>query len=197
MVRELERAVAGGDGHVETVDEIRLDPVNWPRARPEIVLLDHHGEFNRRVGYAGWQRSLYEVARFDSAPERTLAVLLDESPTEIELWVRLQQADLALNWTGTGQTYHPDFLVAEPAVERHGRVVRPCWVVEVKADNRIDDDEVARKHEAAVRWTARVNADAAAEPDEWHVLLASEGDISRAKGSWKRLRELARTDHDG
>lgn len=194
VVHRLERAVAEGAGHLETVDEIALAPIDWPRARPEVVLHDHHGEFNRRVGYAGWQRSLYEVARFDSAPERSLAVLLDESPTEVELWVRLQQSDLAVNWTGTGQTYHPDFLVAEPTMERHGRLSRPCWVVEVKADNRLDDDEVARKHEAAVRWAARVNADGAAEPDEWHVLLAGEGDIAHARGSWKRLRQLARTD---
>ena len=194
VVRELGRAVSDGAGHVETVSDIRLLPIDWFRSRAEITLSDHHSEFNRRLGYAGWQRSLYDEARFDSSTERDLAVLLDTSPTEVELWVRLMANDLAINWTGTGQTYHPDFLVAEPAVERHGRLIRPCWVVEAKADRDVGDPDVLAKHEAAVTWAARVNADGKAAPDEWHVLLASESAIKDAKGSWKRLKQLGSVD---
>jgi hypothetical protein len=78
------------------------------------------------------------------------------------------------------------------AGERHGRVVRRCFVVEVKAD--LDDADVVAKHQAAVRWAARVNADGVAAPDEWHVLLASESALRDARGSWPQLLQRGRTD---
>lgn len=197
VVRELSRAVAEGGAHLEQVEDISFTTIDWPRPRADIALEDRHGEFHQRLAYRGWERSLYDEARFDSSTERSMAVLLDTARDDVELWVRLHQGDLAMNWTGTGQRYHPDFLAAEAATERHGRIVRPCWVIEVKADNRKDDPEVVAKHEAAVQWASRVNADEAVTPDEWHVLLASESNIRDAKGSWRRLLTLARTDLDG
>lgn len=72
--------------------------------------------------------------------------------------------------------------------------MRRCWVIEVKADNQVEADDVIGKFEAARRWAARINADGCADPDEWHVMLASETAIGQAKGSWTQLLARTRTD---
>lgn len=60
-------------------------------------------------------------------------------------------------------------------------------MVEVEADNRMDDDEVHAKLTAARQWASRINAEGFAEPDEWHVMLASESHLAAAHGSWTQL----------
>lgn len=116
------------------------------------------------------------------------------SADAIGAWVRLRRGDLAVNWTGTGRQYHPDLLAVEPEAPRHGRIVRRCWVIEVKADNQVESDEVVDKFEAVKQWAARINAEGSADPDEWHVMLASETAIAQARGSWSQLVNRAQTD---
>lgn len=194
IVRELSKAAADSTGHVQKTEDIRLRLVDWQRARSDVVMTDHHGEFNRRVAYGGWQCSLYDEVAFDVTPERTFATIVD-SAAEVQLWARLRIGDLSVNWTGTGRHYNPDFVVAENPIQQADQLVRPCWVVEVKADRDLESEEVAAKHDAAVKWASRVNAEGVAVPDDWHVLLVSETNLVEAKGSWKRLKALARTDH--
>ncbi|MTV25031.1 hypothetical protein FTX61_06310 [Nitriliruptoraceae bacterium ZYF776] len=194
VVTELGRAVADSGAHVATDVAVQLRTVGGPRPRHDVVR-DRADAFQPRTGYRGWSRSVYDEVAFDSSTERDAALLFDDAP-EVEVWLRLQRGDLVVDWTGEGRdrTYHPDFLVAETTGDRHGRIVRRCFVVEVKADRDLDDPDVVAKHEAAVRWAARVNADGAATPDEWHVLLVGETAIRDARGSWPQLLRRGRTD---
>ncbi|MEX1164772.1 MAG: DEAD/DEAH box helicase family protein [Nitriliruptor sp.] len=195
VVAELGRAVTDSGPHLATEVDVQLRTVGGPRPRHDVVLDRSHGDFQRRAGYRGWRRSLYDEVAFDSSTERDAALLFDDAP-EVEAWLRLRVGDLSVDWTGEGRdrTYHPDFLVAEATGDRHGRVVRRCFVVEVKADRDLDAADVVAKHEAAVRWSARVNADGAATPDEWHVLLVGESAVRDARGSWPQLLQRGRTD---
>lgn len=77
VVVRVVRAVESTSGHVQQVDDITVANIDWPRSRHEIVMHDHHGEFNRRVAYGGWARSLYDEVTFDSGTERAAAVILD------------------------------------------------------------------------------------------------------------------------
>ncbi|MFF0991456.1 DEAD/DEAH box helicase [Kocuria nitroreducens] len=155
-----------------TIDKIRHN------TRP--VTGDKHGHFDRGQAYEGWQRSVYSINWFDSAPERDLALLLDEA-TQVKDWCRLLRNDLPILWAASGQRYNADFI----ATTREGF----SWVLEVKADNQVTNDEVMAKREAAKRWVNKVNASNKTS-DTWKYLLVTETDIRTARGSWPALQRL-------
>lgn len=96
------------------------------------------------------------------------------------VWVRLLTKQLPILWSADGRNYNADFIVVEG--DAH-------WIVEVKADKDVKTADVQGKRKAAQRWMNYVNAS-----DEvtgiWKYLLASETDLSDAKGSWKALKGL-------
>lgn len=143
-----------------------------------------YGAFIKHQRYAGWRRSLYSEAWFDSAPERDVANLLDNA-SAIVCWVRLQRDDVPILWQAedsSSHKYQPDF-VAVDAVGVH-------WLIEVKADNEMHAYDVRRKREAARRWANRVSLDRTLN-QQWRYVLASETDINLAHGDWTALSSLA------
>lgn len=150
-----------------------------PPVRParDHTSTNHVGDFSRNTGYTGWEKSLYPETSFDSKPERNLAVLADGSP-EVKLWVRLMRGDLPLLWNGAANAYNPDFLVVDTNDDK--------WLVEVKADNATEHQDVQAKRAEALTWANHVNG-ANLGAGEWNYLLAPESDIDAAKGSWSSL----------
>lgn len=159
---------------VKSIDRIR------PNTRP--ITPNRHGTFSKGTAYEGWKRSVYAVNWFDSAPERDLAILLDESERITE-WCRLLNDDLAIVWASSGQRYNADFVVVSTDGTR--------WVVEAKADNQVTSEEVQAKRDAAKRWVNKVNASGIMS-DTWAYLLVTETDIRSARGSWAALEKLGR-----
>ncbi len=123
---------------------------------------------------------LFDLAWFDSAPERTVANLVDDDGG-VAWWVRLHTNDLPILWNSAGQQYNPDLIV----IETDGT----HWVVEVKMDKEIGSADVVAKRDAARRWANHVSADETVGK-RWRYLLASETDIDEAKGSWAALKAL-------
>lgn len=162
----------------ELVEIQTFAPIRRARAT---VSRDRYGAFSRTIGYAGWKKSMYAQAWFDSNPERGVANMLDDAP-EITCWVRLQQDDLPILWSGAGNWYHPD-LVAIDTDRTH-------WIIEVKADRDLASSDVQAKKEAAKRWASHVSANTEVNA-QWRYLLVSESQIDIAKGSWIALRHLA------
>ena len=142
---------------------------------------DRLGPFSKSLAYEGWTRSLFPVEWFDSAPERTVANMVD-GDEEVECWVRLHLNELPILWNSGGQQYNPDFIV----IEEDGT----HWVVEVKMDKEMASEDVQGKREAATRWANHVSADDAVGVT-WRYLLAAESDITTSKGSWDALKQLA------
>jgi type III restriction enzyme len=141
---------------------------------------DVAGAFAKGVGYVGWEKSLYTQNWFDSAPERTLATILDGSEA-VAYWVRLLTGDLEIAWGGG--RYNPDLV----AVEIDGT----HWLIEVKSDRgAADSAEVKQKRTAAQQWANHVNASPKLNGVTWRYLLARESDIAQAKGSWLALKGL-------
>lgn len=176
LVQQQSRSLATTD-MVEVISISEFAPVRTPR--PESSS-DRFGEFNRRLGYLGWRKSMYSQVWFDSRPERDLANILDDERSEVTLWVRLHRNDLPILWHGSTRWYNPDFLVID-ADGGH-------WVVEVKADRDLEDGDVLAKRAAAERWANRVTADPAVE-DTWRYLLLGETDIREGR-RWPALRGL-------
>jgi type III restriction enzyme len=137
-----------------------------------------YGDFKKGVGYTGSRRSLYEQVWFDSATERSLANLIDDT-ADVDVWVRLHLHDLEIRYDGG--TYNPDFIAASDDTR---------WVIETKADRDLRTETVQAKREAAQRWVNHVSSDERID-QTWRYLLIGESDLNRARGDWQALTGLA------
>jgi type III restriction enzyme len=159
---------------------VKIEEFNPTRSTDKTVTPDRLGPFSKSLAYEGWSRSLFGVEWFDSAPERTVANMLD-GDVGVSCWVRLHISELPILWNSGGQQYNPDFI----AIETDGT----HWVVEVKMDREMSSEDVLGKREAAMRWANHVSADESVGTT-WRYLLLSENDIATAKGSWAALKGL-------
>jgi type III restriction enzyme len=159
---------------------VRTETFSPTRSTHKMITDDRLGPFSRSLAYTGWQRSLFPVEWFDSAPERTVANMLD-GDDDVSCWVRLHLNELPILWNSGGQQYNPDFIVIETDGTR--------WVVEVKMDKEMASADVQGKRKAATRWASHVSA-SDSDGVTWRYLLASEADVSTSKGSWTALKGL-------
>jgi type III restriction enzyme len=159
---------------------VKLEDFNPVRTTDKEVIDDRFGPFKKALAYEGYERSLFPVEWFDSAPERTVANIVD-ADEGVSLWVRLHLKELPILWNSGGKQYNPDLLVID-ADGTH-------WVVEVKMDKEMSAQDVLGKREAAIRWAKSVSASDEVDVT-WRYLLISETDINMAKGSWEALKAL-------
>ena len=180
LVQTEQRKVTPGIGYSSEVNFTKFSPTRSLGTRAETE--DLRGEFSRSVAYKGWARSRFDTNWFDSAPERTVALILDEA-SEVTWWVRLLIGDLTIAW-GMGQNYNPDFLVSE------GDGVR--ILVEVKADNQMLAADVQAKRESAKKWVNYVNGleEVQNRGEIWSYVLVSESDITQTNDSWDALKRV-------
>lgn len=89
-----------------------------------------------------FERCLYETQKFQSDPERRLAVILDR---DSERWFRPAKGQFGIFYRSGSdhQEYQPDF-VAETA--------HLIWMLEVKVSNEMTSREVLAKKDAAEKW---------------------------------------------
>ena len=92
--------------------------------------------------FGGFKRCLYPVQKFQSDPERRLAVILDR---ESEKWFRPAKGQFQIFYkSGVDHLeYQPDF-VAETS--------NLIYMLEPKAFNQMNDTDVLAKREAALKW---------------------------------------------
>lgn len=171
LVGTEQRRFAAVPRYDEVLDLHQFAPLR--HGRP-VTSADRYGPFRKGVGYTGWQRSMYQQVWFDSATERQMANLIDDT-SGIDVWARLHINDLPIRWDGG--SYNPDFLVAAHADR---------WVIETKADRDLQTENVKGKREAAQRWANHVTADERVA-DRWHYLLVGETDLRQAKDDWEAL----------
>jgi type III restriction enzyme len=159
---------------------IKLEEFSPVRATDRDVTDDRFGPFSKAKAYEGWTRSLFPVEWFDSAPERTVANMVDGDEA-IACWVRLHIKELPILWNSGGQQYNPDLIVIETK--------RSHWIVEVKMAKEMQAEDVLGKREAAMRWANHVSASDEVKTT-WRYLLVSDDDVATAKGSWEALKKL-------
>ena len=101
--------------------------------------------------FGGYKKSYYPENAFDSDDERRLSVILEEDEDVIR-FIKPPLNQLGLFYKAAKQ-YTPDFLV-----ETKGKK----YMIEVKAANQTDTEEVQEKARAAIKWcecASRVDAD--------------------------------------
>lgn len=116
----------------------------------------------RRLVFGNFSRCLYPYQKFDSDAERKLAVILER---EADKWFKPAPGQFQIYYqAGVEQRgYQPDF-VAETAV---------ClYLLEPKAANELNSDEVLAKRDAAVTWCQHASQHARENGRKpWHYAL--------------------------
>lgn len=101
--------------------------------------------------FEGYKKSYYSENAFDSDDERRLSVVLEED-SEVIRFIKPPLNQLGLFYKAAKQ-YNPDFL-AETADKK--------YMIEVKATNQTDNEDVQEKAKAALKWcecASKVDAD--------------------------------------
>lgn len=112
------------------------------------VMLDDRSNMSRYL-FGGFQRCLYPAQKFDSDAERKLAVILDRDALK---WFKPARGQFQLYYRLSGgdpQEYQPDFVAETNAY---------IYMLEPKARNQLNADEVLAKKNIAVKWCEHASA---------------------------------------
>lgn len=122
-----------------------------------------------RYVFGGFERCLYPALKFQSDPERRLAIILDR---DAEKWFKPAKGQFQLyyQWNGEHPEYQPDF-VAETA--------STIYMLEPKAVGAMQDAEVLAKRDVAVRWCKQASEYAGSYGGKpWQYVLIPHDAIS-------------------
>jgi type III restriction enzyme len=124
----------------------------------------------RRQVFGGFKKCCYPLQKFDSDPERRLALLIEAEPS-VEKWMKPGRAQFQIEYH-SGEGYEPDFVVE---TKTHS------LILEVKARNELDDPIVQAKAAAASKWckTANLHVEAA-KTKPWQYALVPDDQITGA-----------------
>jgi type III restriction enzyme len=124
----------------------------------------------RRQVFGGFKKCCYPLQKFDSDPERRLAVMIDIEAA-VEKWMKPGRAQFQIEYR-SGEGYEPDFVV-----ETKDRSL----ILEVKARNELDDPIVQAKATAAAKWCKTANSHVeAAKTKPWSYALVPDDQITGA-----------------
>jgi len=188
---ELRTAVARlrKEAELKKTVELVLGSVTMPTSHGSLVekLLEERSvsdarQFQRHAPYEGWQRGMFNAARFDAFDtEMMIARLVDKSPT-VDWWVRVYGTD-NVRIQYPGGEYIPDFVICEGS---------DLWVVEGKWDSGKTDPTVTAKKDATETMLRKMRRDHRWNDQTWRYLLAYESDVALVH-SWDNLKAKAVT----
>ena len=122
-----------------------------------------------RYLFTGFSRCLYPEEKFQSEPERKLAVILERDAIK---WFRPARGQFQIfyRYGADHLEYQPDF-VAETA--------EAAFMLEAKAGSQMDDPVVLAKKDVAVKWCANATAHAQSYGGKpWRYLLIPHDQIA-------------------
>lgn len=128
-----------------------------------------------------FERACHTAYKFDSVPEHIFSVVLERSD-EVEKWLRPAKHQFKIHWKA-GREYEPDFVVETKDF---------IYIVEIKAYNMIDNEEVQLKAKAAETYCNYVNTIFKdIDNKKWKFILLEDIDIHR-NSSFKDLKNNSR-----
>ena len=117
-----------------------------------------------------FEKACHDKYKFDSVPEHLFSIAL-ERDKKVEKWLRPASHQFKI-WWSPGREYEPDFVV---------ETTDSIYIVEIKAYNRVDDDEVNLKAKAARAYCEHVNtlfSGTGRKP--WRYMLLEDRAITRS-----------------
>lgn len=97
--------------------------------------------------FGGFEKACHNLYKFDSKAEKDLAAILEQDK-EVVKWLRPAQAQFLIYWKHNSRRYTPDFVVETKDV---------IYMVEIKAEQDIDDSEVQEKAYAGKKYCETVS----------------------------------------
>jgi type III restriction enzyme len=119
------------------------------------------------VIYEGFTKALHPQYKFDSEPERIFAIVC-ESDNKVLKWLRPAPKQFNITYHH-GKKYEPDFVI---------ETKDSIYLVEVKADNQMEQNDVVAKKDSAVKYckiATEYNKSKGGKP--WCYLLIPSSDI--------------------
>lgn len=174
MMQHYEETPLGEDDYEVRITRgftlLQAQPLNvtpGQRVRDFKQAITPASETKRHV-FGGFRKCCYPLQKFDSDPERKLAVLIDAEGT-VQKWLKPGRAQFRIEYR-SGDAYEPDFVV-----ETKDRML----ICEVKARNELNDVVVQAKASAATKWCKTANAHLPANPGKpWTYLLIPDDQIT-------------------
>jgi len=122
--------------------------------------------------FAGGDKTPYPLNRFHSDPERRFAAMLESMAfSGVVRWLRPAAGQFDIEYQG-GRRYNPDFVIECTDVK---------LIVEVKAQNELQDAEVLEKARAARAWVGHANEFAEqGDGKRWRYVLLGEQQVSQS-----------------
>ena len=118
------------------------------------------------VGY--FSKACHTIYKFDSVPEHIFSIVLERSDNVLK-WLRPVLGQFKIHYGGS--QYNPDFVVETKEY---------IYIVEIKAYNRVRDDEVKLKAKAARAYCQNVNSLYKVTSKKlWKYMLLLDSEISR------------------
>lgn len=119
----------------------------------------------KRFIFVGFEKSCYNMAKFDSDPERRMAVILEQDPS-VQLWMKPGPNQFKI-YDEDNAAYQPDFVVETASYK---------LIIETKRASEMTNPLVLKKADAAALWCHIANRangkDAGDKP--WSYLLVPE-----------------------
>ena len=119
----------------------------------------------KRFIFVGFKKSCYNMAKFDSDPERRMAGILEQDPL-VQLWMKPGPNQFKI-YDEDNAPYQPDFVV-ETTTEK--------LIIETKRASEMTDPLVSRKADAAALWchvASRAHGEGSGDKP-WSYLLVPE-----------------------
>lgn len=95
----------------------------------------------KRFIFVGFEKSCYNMAKFDSDPERRMAIILEQDPSVL-LWMKPGPNQFKI-YDEDNAPYQPDFVV-ETTTDK--------LIIETKRASEMSNPLVGRKADAAALW---------------------------------------------
>lgn len=96
--------------------------------------------------FTGFKKALHPIYKFDSAPEKRFAIVCETDPC-VQKWLRPASKQFNLFYDGN-RRYEPDFVV---------ETADTMYLVEVKGEDRINDEDNLKKKARAIRYCQVAN----------------------------------------
>ena len=99
------------------------------------------------VLFNGIRNGVFSSAKFDSEPELLLARQLEREIDFVKKWLRPSYNEFNITYNN-GKKYEPDFVVDTETT---------IYLIEVKADNQLEDEDVVAKEKRAISYCELVS----------------------------------------
>ena len=117
--------------------------------------------------FTGFKKTYHNIYKFDSSTEKDFSIILENSDAVIK-WLRPASDQFNIYWSN-GNRYEPDFIVETENV---------IYMIEIKASNQINNDEVIAKKLAGEKYCNTLNEYAEDHNiKNWKYLIISDDNV--------------------